>query len=333
MRIFSPIKDNIFLQVKLIKHTALLFKNALSTIISSLHDLLYHFTILKAANISLGKFHLRKGNTNEAIRRFKIIDKIFFPNDPENLYFLSWAYIKKREYGNALKLLENNQYDQLGVADYISNISSYNSIPKDIREEYEMIFGGLDGCSKPQHIKNLLKKTASAILPFVPVKSFDATKATYKVLEISSNPDWLESIKKFFPSKTRFDTVNFLERIDEEVKILNKRKKFYTNIISSDNFPKSAIDEKYNAIISVCSLTTSANLDETMTKAKKLLDDNGFFALVLPGSNFVRLEPSMNQFSYSKEFIEQSLKAANLNIIYTNSIKLDKSEYFIIVSQ
>ena len=129
MNFFRKILD-IFSPTKLLSRICncyISFKNYIASFIR-------HFDIIKEANISLGKYHLQNGNFKDASLRFWITNKLFAPNDPENLYWSAWADIFQENYPASLKKLENNNYDKIGLKDYISNIGSLRIIPEKIYE-------------------------------------------------------------------------------------------------------------------------------------------------------------------------------------------------------
>lgn len=83
---------------------------------------------LEATNFNLGRYHIKKGNINEAIFRFRLI-KLVYPNNLDAYYELAYCLTLKEKYSNAQKILEelllkNPNYNERAYAllDYLQEL-------------------------------------------------------------------------------------------------------------------------------------------------------------------------------------------------------------------
>lgn len=60
---------------------------------------------LEATNFNLGRFHIERGNINEAIFRFRLI-KLVYPHNFDAYYELAYCLTLKEKYSKARKILE-----------------------------------------------------------------------------------------------------------------------------------------------------------------------------------------------------------------------------------
>ncbi|MDX1924567.1 MAG: hypothetical protein SFT91_05055 [Rickettsiaceae bacterium] len=297
-------------------------------------EFFHHFKILREANISLGKYHLQKANFTDANLRFNIVDKFFAPKDPENLYWLGFTYIAQKNYIKALQVLQNNTHDKIGLGDYIANMSSVGQIPKEIAAEYDAVFNQVKYKRYFTDQVNLFEKFTSATLPHIPTKSWDSKYGPYTVLEVGAHPFWVEEVSRFFPHDSYVDTLNFDSEIFGIAKTYNSKTKIYRDIILKNDIDSSNLDGKYELVIAFDSFSRTTNLEASFKFVKSRLTDSGIFAFVLPKGDKVKIDPSMNHFVYSKNFISENLKLANMQCISITSLKITLSlEYFIVVAK
>ncbi|NDB81476.1 MAG: hypothetical protein EB127_01815 [Alphaproteobacteria bacterium] len=296
-------------------------------------DFIYHLSILKEANVSLGKFHLQNGNLTDAVIRFTIIDKLFAPKDPENLFWLGFTFMAQKKYAKALKLLENNPHDKIGLAYYIANMSSIGKIPKEISQEYEAVFRKIKYERYYTHQVNLFERFTSAILPLLPSKK-KTLNDKYAALEIYSNPFWAEEFSKFLPNNSALDALNFNPEVAGIAKSYNSKANIYREIFLSEDIASASLKYKYDFVVAFDSLSRSTDLSAAFKVVKSLLVPNGFFAFVLPKGDKVTIEPNMNHFVYSKDYIQENLKIANLHIANLVTVSITKAQqYFIIIAR
>ncbi len=321
--IFSPTK-----LLSKIKNCGLSIKNYITSFIS-------HFDIIREANISLGKFHLQNGNFKDATIRFWITNKLFAPNDPENLYWGGWADILQKKYGSAAEKLKDNSHDQIGLYNYITGFESAKIIPEKIYEEYESL-------SKAFAIKkfyndkiNLFDIFVEKLSAYLPKSNWDNTKGKYTLLEIASYPFMIEEISKHLPEPNLIDTVNFSQEPTKNAKNYNEKVKIYHEIMieSKSNF-LAELSKKYDTIISFGSLAYQHDLKNNFKTIKNLLADDGIFAFIIPKGNKTELVPSENYYTYNENYVRENLKLADFELVSINTIVISKDyEFFVIVTK
>jgi hypothetical protein len=298
-------------------------------------DFIHHFKILREANISLGKYHMTNGRFKDAALRFWLVDKIFAPKDDENLYWYSWANIMMKNYAAAIKIVnQDNSFDKIGVHNYISNMSSVSQIPEDIilfyesftdEYRYKIYFGDKI---------NLFEKFTSALIPFLPQKSWDEKNGDYSILEIGSKPFWTEEITNFLPDNYLIDSINFDKTSDKNTKDYNDKIEIYRNIKLANRYDFSEQKQKYDLIIAFDSLSHTTKLLDIFKNLKNLKTKEGILAMVLPKGNLTKLDPSMNHFLYTQNYITENLKLAEFEVSSITTIQIDKTcEYFIVIAR
>ena len=320
-------KSRSFKVVPYIKHKIHSIKHAIS-------DFFHHLKHLRKANIELGQYHLHKGHFSDAEFRFRITDKLFAPNDPENLYWLGFTYMVRKNYDQALKVLENNTHDKIGLRDFIAGRDSLRSIPHEISEQYETTLDELKYDRYRSEQVDLFEKFTQAVSPLIPTKDWNEKRGKYTVLEISSHPFWVDSFKHHLPEASLIDSVNFREDAEEISKAYHMKVPLYNRIFKAKDMVSAHVEIKYDCVIAFDCFSQTLDLTETLATIQSHLAEDGFFALVLPASLSIKLDPSMNHFTYTRQFIEENLKLANFGSTTITDVVIRKNlAYFIIISR
>lgn len=286
-----------------IKHRYTRFKDSIS-------DFFHHFQILKEANISLGKYHILQGNMKDADLRFYITDKVFAPNNPENLYWYSWSKILQKDYASALRILkEDNIYDKIGLYNYIANMSSVSEIPTAIIDEYNALTNNYRDNRYFSDKVNLFEKFTQEIVKFIP--EFNKTEnekeqaAPYTILDVGSYPAWTEELSQFLPESSIIRNISL-----DEI---------------------SNVGEKYNLVLAFDSLSYTIKMGESLQKMKQALSAGGIFAVLLPKAPLTKLDPSLNSFLFYIQYLTDQLELAQFEILSISSVALDKMREFHII--
>lgn len=306
--------------------------NFYKVLLKSVSEFFRHFSIIREANISLGKYHIQNKNFRDAIFRFWITDKLFAPNDKENLYWYAWAEIFSNKYAKALHKLEDNKFDEVGLKDYIQNLSTTTTIPKRIYDEYIAL-------SEKFFLERYFDKKADASIDFLKAclenipKEWNANR-DYKVLEFFTNPIIISEIFNMLPENNRIDGVNYSENIHDISKEYNKESRVYSSLKKLDTFDISSLKPSYDLILCFDSFSFTLDLERYFSHLKKLLEKNGKIVILLPKGQITKLQPSLNCFIYDEEFIKKKIKLADLELMSIKSIKVNKHyEYFTIVAK
>mgnify|MGYP001810543978 CR=1 FL=1 len=300
---------------------------------SSVESFFHHFKIIREANITLGKYHMQQGNHKEASLRFWLTDKLFAKNDSENLYWSAWNDILLKDYAKAIKKLENNDFDKINLKNYVQNMSSVQTIPKEICEEFESLTQDYSYKRYIGEKNNLFDNFFSSLIPYIP--KFEDKDKKFRMLEIASSPELCARVKEFLPKDSEIETVNFFEDHTKLVESYNKDTSFYSSVktIPRGDF-SDFIQPHYNLIIAFDSISYTSKIGDIFKIFRNALDSNGLLALVLPKAEFTKLDPSECRFNFSKNDIESKLKLAEFMPVSITTIILNKSnEYYLVLAK
>lgn len=327
MSFLSKIRNFILFPLKLWDDVISFFYNS----INGLKSFIRHFKILREANISLGKLHLQNGNFSDAKLRFKIIDKIIAPNDPENLYWYSWSCVMLSNYAESLSVLKDTKFKDDIIRNYISNMSSVPEIPEKIIQDYNFITSDYFEDRYFSDEENLFQKATSSLIPYLPAKD---SNVKFNILEIGAHPYWIDDMLSFFPKNTSIDTIVFDRESFEKTRSYNSTTRIYNNILESERYKFEKIDSKYDVILAFDSISTTTKLSDIFKEIKKNLIEGGMIMFVIPKHSTVKLDPSMNHFKYSQSHIIDNLKLADFSLTSITSISLSKTlEYYIVIAK
>ncbi len=297
---------------------------------------IHHIKILREANIRLGKYHLQNGKYKDASLRFIIIDKLFAPNDPENLYWHGVTYFLLNDFEKAKEKLKDNPFDTIGLYSYIENRETISVIPKNILELYYSTTSSHYGQRYYNKEVNAFYEFNDRITQFIPSEEdWDKTKGKYTILEIGANPLYTDDLSENFPTPFIIDTINFSSENAKKAKAYNDKATIYRQIITSerDDYIKD-ISSKYDLIIAFDCFSYSKNLVDNFKSIKALLTENGYFAFTLPKANTTRLSASDNCFMYTEEYIKDQLNLADFESASITSLSISKKfEFFMVVTQ
>lgn len=88
----------------------------MSELLKILENLRYKLSNLVESNLDLGAYHLRCRNYNNAIFRFKLVDKFLDPDNKLANYCLGWSYFIKQDYKQAINCLTKSaEADEVGL--------------------------------------------------------------------------------------------------------------------------------------------------------------------------------------------------------------------------
>ncbi|MEG8230918.1 tetratricopeptide repeat protein, partial [Candidatus Rickettsia tasmanensis] len=157
----------------------------------------YKFSHLAETNYQLGLDHLYRGNLNDALLRFKLVDKFFNPNDSKVYYQLGWVYFLKNNYRQAIEYLEksNEKYKPIFI-NFLKNYKDITEIPQEICGKYR----DLTAQYYPTIFNN--DKNIHLLYRFVneALKQISDLPDNYSILELGSNIGLVGyEIQKRFP--------------------------------------------------------------------------------------------------------------------------------------
>lgn len=325
----------------------------------NLDNLKYNLKNIAEANTKLGMYHLNNQNYNDAIFRFKLVNRFFKPHDPKVQYWLGVTYFFKRNYSKALFHLEQGKNeDRLGLIDFVRELRG--------GRRPEVVWGGKEallntpGISNQVRDDNAISKVPTAIYSlqrdisarsfinrFDNKKDYDLPKDLiiklitfiddlpdeYSILDLGSNIGLLgwEIHKRMNNGFSLTGVESSQVMIDlQEIQLPEAK---YDKVIcaSTEDFLLNQ-KEKYNVVVSLDGFATNSDLNGVFSKVYDALEMGGYFAFVVKASDDVSFNEKYLEFSYSKVYINSLLKQNELKILTWVELELAiQNNYFIFV--
>ncbi|AIL65190.1 biotin biosynthesis protein BioC [Rickettsiales bacterium Ac37b] len=286
---------------------------------------------LPETNYKLGLFHLRKGNIYDAKLRFKIV-LLLNKNHLMACYKLGYCYLvmghtkKAAQYFvNCLKIKADFVEAQYMLATIDKKRSPISFIPISIVEEF------FDDLAENYHKDFVEKKGYKGhILLFESIQTLGEIKH-FEKLEVLDMGCGTGLCGVYFKERSSID---FLTGIDISTQMLVQTKyakaagkPAYDNLLKTDfNNYILKHDKKFHIIMSACSLHYANDLEEIITHCKKMLYPGGVLAFSVEKSigDDIVLNERMENFSYSKRYLENVANKAGFNKVIINEVAVDE---------
>ncbi|MES2215204.1 MAG: methyltransferase domain-containing protein [Pseudomonadota bacterium] len=275
-------------------------------------SLRYKLHNLLQVNIDLGIYHINMGNFNDAILRFKLIDKFLSKGDPRVYYYLGWCYLFKGNVPKALKSFEQvPNMDNIGLITFLQNKDNAAVIPREFSKTY-----------KELNIKAEQDRleAESLNLPHLFVRELrdvvEELPKDCKVLDLGVSLGFIGSeMNKVLPKNYHLTGVESVGWMVDNALIL-KEKGVY-DAVQNQTIQDFLIAkaEEYDIITSFCSLGFAKNLTECFAQIHRNLKPSGYFAVVLPMREATILNLGNCSFEYSRQDVEEQLKLAGFRIV------------------
>ena len=276
-------------------------------------DTRYKLRHLHQTNIDLGIYHIKNGNFNDAILRFKLISNFLSPNDALADYFLGWCYFFKHKYSKALEyFLISKDIDNIGLVSFLQNKEYVDIIPIGIWQKYRELNAKAEGMKwddKSLDIPRLFVKELCDVV--------DALPKNCHMLDLGSGLGFIGAeISQKLHRGYHLTGVEDIEWMVEFAMNLDYGGRVY------DAMHRQTIqeflntnEEKYDIITNLCSLGYAKNLGESFAQIYKRLNPLGHFAILLPTNSSTGLNLDICSFEYSRSDVEKQLKLAAFNIV------------------
>ena len=328
--IFSKLVDYIKSGLAFVLRIPNLLKTQFLGIKENLVRLRYNLKNFTETNINLGIYHLNNQNYNDAIFRFRLIDKFLRPNDPFVNYWTGWAYFLKKKYKKAIFYLEKGQSeDKIGLLKFIKEIDHISKVPSEIYSVYR-------GIITKDIIDKFFNKNLNLPRELIVklIGAIDSLPENYSILEIGSNIGFVgEEIEKRMQEGF---SITGIESSTQMIKLQkqSKRDKVYDKIINSsiENYLTSYPDEKYDIILSLDGFANISELSDLFNTLYNSLSSGGYFAFACRVSNNKGFSDQYLEFVYKEDYIHKLLNKCGFSIIEEpNSEPLIKNSYVIFV--
>ncbi|AFB20664.1 methyltransferase domain-containing protein [Rickettsia canadensis] len=307
-----------------IKNKILEFKNYIS-------DCKYKFSHIAETNYQLGLDHLYRGNLNDALLRFKLVDKFFNPNNSKVYYQLGLVYFLKNNYRQAIEYLEksNEKYKTVFI-NFLKNYNDITEIPQEIWGQYRDLTA--------KYYPTIFNNDKNINLPYrfvnEALKQISDVPDNYSILDLGSNIGLVGyEIQKYFPESFTLTGVEISALMNDLQETYYPNTKIYDQIynISINKF-LSQNSNKFDIIFNFCGLSFTNNLVEYFNLIYSSLSKQGYFALCLPTSVKTQFSVKRKEFIFNLNEINNILQKNNFTIFTSEEIILaEHNKYSIIV--
>jgi predicted TPR repeat methyltransferase len=298
------------------------------TFINYFADVKYKVTHLKETNLNLGLVHLYNNDLNDAIFRFKLVDKFFSTSDHQANYWLGWAYFLKNNYEKALYHLKKSfEADQVNLASFLQTYNNLSEIPSAIWHQHRNFDVGGD-YTKRFFGKNKVNLTYSFVSKIM--SNITDLPDNYSILELGSNTGLVgDEVKKRFPDSFTFTGIENSEMVN----IIALYRNIYDHVleVSIPDFIKQN-SNKYNVILSFCALSFTKNLLAYFNDIYSIVDKLGYFAFCLPINKVTNLSLKRKEFIFSITDIKEALSKTKFTILSSEELAIEKNDkYYMVV--
>jgi predicted TPR repeat methyltransferase len=290
----------------------------------------YKLHNLAESNIDLGIYHLRCHHYNDAIFRFKMVDKFFDPDNKEANYWLSWTYFMKKDYKKAIISLNKSQdLDKVGLLDFIKSIDNKDYVPPLIYSMHRDIIAEIIADKYISKEDNLLIDLVSELN-----KQARNLPENYNILELGSNMGILGTeINRRMQECYKLTGVEISDKMIELQNLCFPGQKLYDETINSpvEVFLQKE-QKKYDVIYSLEGFSTNKILKQVFNNIFSLLKNSGYFAFIIRTDNQTILRKEFLEFAYNTQYVKEELENSGFKILSSKNFILEiKNNYSIFV--
>ena len=310
--------------------TSKFFKHQFISIMDDIKNLRYKLGSLAESNLDLGVYHLRCRNYNDAIFRFKLVDRFLDPSNKLANYWLGWTYFMKQDYKKSIiSLTKAEDCDEVELLSFVKSIDSISSIPPKIQAIHRDIISSVIVDKYITEEENLIIELVSEFndkAKNLPEK--------YNILDLGANIGMLgdEIHRRMQESYT-------LTGVEISDKMIELQSKCFPNSKPYDKMIHSQIEEflekkvgLYNVIYSLDGFSSNSDIKNTFASVFSALDTKGYFAFVAQTGKQNRLSAKLLEFSYNSQYLKDSLKEVGFEILSARDFSLGiKNNYSIFV--
>jgi SAM-dependent methyltransferase len=298
--------------------------------INDLHQLRYNLKNIKESNMNLGVYHLRCRNYNDAIFRFKLVDKFLDPNNKLANYWLGWTYFMKLDYKKSIICLDKaGDADEVGLLSFVKSIDNVVSIPPEIYTMHRDIIADLIVDKYTSEDENLL---------FELVNEFNSQAQNlpeeYKILELGANIGILgDEINRRMQESYKLTAVEISEKMIALQPECFPERALYDRVVqsSAESFLANE-DTKYDVVYSLEGFATSLDLKNIFRSVFSVLNERGYFAFIVRIDKQNQLSPDLLEFAYTLQYIKDVLNESGFKILSMKDFSLEiKNNYSIFV--
>lgn len=306
------------------------FRQQFIKITDDIKKLRYKMGNLAESNLDLGVYHLRCRNYNDAIFRFKLVDRFLDPNNKLANYWLGWSYFMKQDYAKSIVCLNKAEdIDEIGLLSFVKSIDKVTSIPPAIHAMHRDIIADIIVDKYVTKDKNLMIELVSEFNDHA-----KNLPEEYSILELGANIGLLgDEIHKRMQESYTLTGVEVSDKLIELQLQCFPDNKPYDGMINSpiETFLEQEVN-LYDVVYSLDGFSTDIDLKKIFAGVFSVLDTNGYFAFLVRTDNKNGLSAKLLEFAYTPQYIKGALKEAGFEIISVKDFSLEiKNNYSIFV--
>lgn len=310
-----------------------LIKDQFKAIAEAFQSFKHNIKNFADVNVKLGVYHLNNQNYNDAIFRFKLVDKFFRPNDPFVNYWLGWAYFLKRGHKKAMIHLQKSQTeDKVKLLEFIRHINTATEVPDQIYSIYRSI--------NTEVIVETLVSDEDHDFPKIMVialiELMNDLPEESKILELGSNVGLVGHEMHKRINNDNFSLIG-IESSSEMIYLQGvcNRSAFYNKVLNMPvlEYLQDSDDAEYDVVLSLDGFSNHADLNEVFSHVYNILELEGYFIFVIRVNNSITtLSEKYLEFSYNKDDVNNLLQQNGFKILSMSDLGLVmKNNYFIFV--
>ena len=304
------------------------FRQQFKRFTDDIKKLRYKLKNLTESNLDLGVYHLRCRNYNDAIFRFKLVDRFLDPDNKLANYWLGWTYFMKQDYSKSIVCLTKaKEVDEIGLLSFVKSIDSTTFIPTAIQSMHRDIIADIIVDKYVTEEQNLIVELVSEFN-----NQAKNLPEEYSILELGANIGMLadEMHKRMQESYT-------LTGVEISDKMIQLQPKCFPNSKPYDDIINAPIDEflekevnLYDVVYSLDGFATNIDLKKIFTSVFSVLNTNGYFAFVVRTDKQNGLSAKLLEFAYNPQYVRDMLEETGFMILSVNDFSLEiKNNYSI----
>ncbi len=327
---YNSAKTIIIKSYYFVKNSPHFYKVQMFNIIEYLRDFKYKLRNLGPVNTELGIYHLQKNNLQDAIIRFKLVEKFFIPNDPKAFYLLGWSYFLKNHNDQAITYLDKaSEADECGLGNFIRNSVDCEAIDNNIWQTYRDFVAEYYHNSFITKEINVPRNLAQMAL----LKISKDLPDNYNILDLGANVGLLGyEIQSRFPDNFTLIGVEPSERMVELAEVANNA--LYDRLVNQDitKFLNNCAD-KFDIILSLNGFSFAKDLKKSLSLIHSLLQTKGALAFsVMPSDGATALSLQHKEFIFNKVELTNTLDEIGFSDISYNELALGAGNKYLLVS-
>ena len=328
--IYSSIINSIKHAYSFLSNAPALYKENLSKIKDYIEDFKYKIKNLREANFELGLYHLSKLNLNDAIIRFKLIDKFLNKNDSQANYRLGWCYFLKRNFNSSLyHLRKSGEADATELKSFIEDYSGYSEIPEKIFEQFRDF-----SLASKSYFDRFEHEQAYLPTMFIQkvLEKISDLPDEYNILEINCGVG-LAGIeaKKRLPDHFKLTGIEVSEKM---LSVADLTGDIYDELLNTSlkKFVSTPITYKFDIIMSLCGLIAAKDFRSYLNDINLVLNNNGYLACCLPAPVKNQDLLKTMEYRYNLDEVEEACKSNDFILLGQDELELGiNNKYYIYI--